>query len=54
MFNDDGKLIKESTIIDENSEAYYSCSTMFNGKAMMFGGSSENKFRQVASKKTIF
>ena len=38
VFNKDGRLIGESASIGENSGAYRSCSTMFNGEAIIFGG----------------
>ena len=42
FFNKDGRLIGESTSIDENSGAYRSCSTMLNGEAIIFGGNHVN------------
>ena len=38
VFNKDGRLIGESASIGENSGAYRSCSTMFNGETIIFGG----------------
>ena len=38
VFNSDGRLIRKSASIDENSGAYRSCSTMVNGEAVIVGG----------------
>lgn len=33
-----GKLIGEKAVVDEEISAYGSCSTVFNGEAVIFGG----------------
>ena len=38
VFNADGRLIEENAVIDEQADAYGSCSTMLNGEAIIFGG----------------
>ena len=38
VFGTDGKLIGKSDIIDKQAGAYFSCSTMMNGEAFIFGG----------------
>ena len=51
VFNGDGKLIGESASIGENSGAYRSCSTIFHGETIIFGGNHDeptNINRQVA------
>ena len=45
VFNADGRLIEENAVIDEQAEAYGSCSTLLNGEAIIFGGN--NSKRQV-------
>jgi len=46
VFNADGRLIEENSVIDQQSGAFGSCSTMLNGEAIIFGGTS-NIERQV-------
>ena len=38
VFNADGRLIEENAVSDEQTGSYYSCSTMLNGEAIIFGG----------------
>ena len=38
VFNPDGRLIDVNAVIDEQASTYGSCSTMFNGEAVLFGG----------------
>ena len=38
IFNADGSLVEEKTIITEQEEVESSCSTMLNGQAIIFGG----------------
>ena len=47
VFNGDGRLIEENAVIDEQAGAFYSCSTMLNGEAIIFGGGHPDIFRQV-------
>ena len=47
VFNADGRLIEENTVIDEQVEVRGSCSTMLNGEAIIFGGGYLNYNRQV-------
>ena len=54
VFNDDERLIEKNAVIDGegDTEIYYrppgfSCSTMLNGEAIIFGNSNQNHFRQV-------
>ena len=47
VFNADGRLIEENAVIDQQVEAYGSCSTMLNGEAIIFGGLDSNFYRQV-------
>jgi len=47
VFNADGRLIEENAVIDEQSGAFFSCSTMLNGEAIIFGGWISNNERQV-------
>ena len=46
-FNANGRLIEENAVIDQEAGAYYSCSTMLNGEAIIFGGLYSNFYRQV-------
>ena len=46
LFNADGKLIEKNAIVDDQASAYYSCSTMLNGEAIILGGTFDFK-RQV-------
>ena len=50
VFNADGRLIEKNTAIDKQVEVTDSCSTMFNGEAIIFGGSNSNVIRQVRLK----
>ena len=48
VFNADGRLIEENAVIEQQTGAIVSCSTMLNGEAIIFGGSpSLNIERQV-------
>ena len=38
IFNAEGRLIEENAVIDEQTDAFGSCSTMLNGEAIIFGG----------------
>ena len=38
VFNSNGRLIGEEAVEDEHISAYGSCSTVFNGEAIIFGG----------------
>ena len=38
VFNSNGKLIGEKAVVDEVISPYGSCSTVFNGEAIIFGG----------------
>ena len=50
VFDRDGRLIEENDVIDEQTGIYGSCSTMLNGEAVIFGGSSQSFQRQVRFK----
>ena len=43
VFNADGKLIEESAVVDDQVTSYFSTSTVFNGEAIIFGGSFPSK-----------
>ena len=47
VFNADGRLMEENAVIDQQTGAYWSCSTMLNGEAIIFGGGGSNIQRQV-------
>ena len=47
VFNADGILIEKNAVIDEQAEAFSSCSTMLNGEAIIFGDWFPNFARQV-------
>ena len=47
LFNGNGRLIGERPIVDEQIAAYGSCSTVFNGEAIIFGGWTSIFHRQV-------
>ena len=38
VFNANGKLIGEGAVVDGGATVYGSCSTIFNGEAIIFGG----------------
>ena len=43
----DGRLIEKNVIMDAQVEVFGSCSTMFNGEAIIFGGEDSITERQV-------
>ena len=47
LFNGSGRLIGDRAVVDEQIAAYGSCSTVFNGEAIIFGGWTTNFHRQV-------
>ena len=44
LFNANGRLIEERAIVDEQITAYGSCSTVFNGESIIFGGWNEDRW----------
>ena len=47
IFNAEGRLIEENAVIDEQTDAFGSCSTMLNGEAIIFGSATTSYYRQV-------
>ena len=50
VFNADGRFIEENAVIEGQTGAYGSCSTMLNGEAVIIGGLYPDIFRQVLLK----